>query len=97
MIEVSRSSGEITVNGHAGFAPEGQDIICASVSALVQTLVYSLEDLTEDKIEYELSPGTVYIKYRNLSERAQLLIDSFFVGIETISSNYPYHVRIVQA
>lgn len=28
----------LAVKGHAGFAPKGQDIVCAAVSALVQTL-----------------------------------------------------------
>ena len=28
--------------GHAGFAPAGQDIVCAGASTLMQTLVYLL-------------------------------------------------------
>lgn len=34
----------LTVTGHAGYAPKGEDIVCAGVSALVQTLgLYAME------------------------------------------------------
>ena len=36
-----------TSKGHAGYAEEGQDIICAAVSALVINTVNSLEQLTK--------------------------------------------------
>ena len=48
------------------------------VTALAQTLIKSIEDLTDDKIEYEISPGRVDIKYGNLSEKSKTLVDSFF-------------------
>lgn len=95
MIEVSLRKDEITVSGHAGYAPEGQDIICAAVSTLTQTLIKSIEDLTDDRIQYSISPGRVDIDYGNLSEQSRTLIDSFFVGIYMIANEYPDHVRIV--
>ena len=36
--------------GHAGYAEEGQDIVCAAVSALIITTVNSLDAFTEEKI-----------------------------------------------
>lgn len=94
MIEVNVREDGITVAGHAEYAPPGQDIVCAGVSALTQTLIKSVEDLTEDKIEYELSPGRVDIKYGNLSESSRTLVDSFFIGIVLISNEYPDNVTI---
>lgn len=93
MIEIKRTSGAITVSGHAGYAPIGFDIVCASVSILVNNLINSVNELTEDTIEYECDDGYIRFKYGNLSEGASLLVDSFFVGIETISTNYPQYVR----
>ena len=68
MIEVKIRPDEITLFGHANYAVAGQDIVCAGATALVQTLIRSIEDLTEDKIEYSISPGWADIKYGNLSE-----------------------------
>lgn len=95
MIEVSVRKGSIAVTGHAKFAPPGQDIVCASISMLTQNLIKSIEDLTEDKIEYEISPGRVDIYYGNLSEESKTLVDSFFIGICMIANEYPENVRIV--
>ncbi|MDR1916470.1 MAG: ribosomal-processing cysteine protease Prp, partial [Synergistaceae bacterium] len=37
----------ITAQGHSGFAESGSDIICASVSSLIQALSVGLEDVLE--------------------------------------------------
>lgn len=95
MIEVIRHDNGITIKGHANYAPIGQDIVCAGVSTLAQTLIQSIEDMTEDTIEYSMQSGMVEIRHRNLSANAQLLVDSFFIGMNLIAGTYPKHVRIV--
>lgn len=95
MIEVGVRKDGITVSGHAEYATPGKDIVCAGATALTQTLVKSIEDLTEDKIEYAISPGRVDINYRDLSEHGKLLVDSFFIGIVMIAGDFPDYVRIV--
>jgi uncharacterized protein YsxB (DUF464 family) len=95
LTEVTVRKDRITAEGHAGYAPVGQDIVCAGVTALTQTLVKSVRDLTDDKIEYNISPGRVDIKYGNLSEKAKTLVDSFFIGICMIADEFPENVRIV--
>ena len=94
MIEVTRCDRCITVTGHANYAPHGQDIVCAAVSVLAQNLIMSIEELTADAIDYEIDHGNIYINYRNLSEVAQLLVSSFFIGVEAVASAYPQNVRI---
>lgn len=95
MIEVNVREDGITVTGHAGYAPPGQDIVCAGISTLTQSLIKSVENLTADRIEYEISPGKVDIIYGDLSEKASTLVDSFFIGICMIADEYPEYIRIV--
>lgn len=95
MIEVSVRRDGIKVIGHARYAPEGQDIVCAAVSALTQTMLKSIGDLTEDRIKYSILPGRVDIEYGNLSEKTKTLVDSFFIGICGIANEYPENVRIM--
>ena len=96
MIEVSRLKDGITIRGHANYAPIGQDIVCAAVSVLVQTLIQSVESLTTDKIEYDMQPGTVVIKFWCLSDQSKVLIDAFFIGIEGIAEAHPDNVRLTE-
>lgn len=96
MIAVERYADRITINGHAGYAPIGQDIVCAAVSALVQTFLYSVEELTADEIRATESPqGQIQsIQFENLSERAQVLLDSLFIGIRMIADSYPSNIKL---
>lgn len=95
MIKVSHKDNCISVKGHAYYAKPGEDVVCAGVSALLFSLIESLDALTPDKIEYLiLAKGNIEIKHGNLSERAKLLIDSFFVGVQLIVEKYPGYVRV---
>ena len=94
MIAVSVRKDGITVSGHAGYAETGKDIVCAGVTALTQTLIRSMEDLTRDVIEYEISPGRADIHYGNLSEEGKILMDSFFIGVCLIANEFPGYVQI---
>lgn len=95
MIEIKVRDHEIVAVGHANYAECGKDIVCASVSILLQNLIRSIHDLTDDKIEYDLKAGQAFIKYRDLSEKSKTLVDSFFIGICSIADAYSDYVRIV--
>ena len=95
MIAVSVRKDGIKIHGHAGYAETGKDIVCAGVTALTQTLIRSMQGLTRDKVEYEVSPGRADIQYGDLSEEGKLLVDSFFIGICQIADEFPENVRIV--
>ena len=81
-ITVTESDGEyisVESNGHAGYAEEGQDIICAAVSALIVNTVNSVETLTEDLIISEAGDGYVYFSFPNgYSESTALLMITSF-------------------
>lgn len=94
MIEVRIRPERIEISGHAGYAEYGKDIVCAGVTALTQTLIQSIDDLTDDEIEYRISPGKVEVEYRNLSEKSKTLVDSFFIGICLIAEEFPEHVKV---
>lgn len=96
MIFISRREEGIKIRGHANYAARGKDIVCAAVSALLENLILSIEELTADTIQYSMQPGTVDIKFGDLSEQAQLLVDSFFLGVKQIAEDYPENVRLTK-
>lgn len=94
MIAVSVRKDRIIVAGHSGYAEAGKDIVCAGVTALVQGLIRSIESLTSDQIQYDITPGRADIYYKNLSEAGQLLVDSFFLGVRLIADEFPEHINL---
>lgn len=95
MTQIRRYKGGITIEGHAGYGEFGSDIVCAAVSVLAQNLIQSIEELTDDTIRYEILPGWVDIKFTRVSRASKLLLDSFWLGIKSISEEYPDNVQIM--
>jgi uncharacterized protein YsxB (DUF464 family) len=96
MIEVKHTQGKIVVSGHAGYAPIGQDIVCAAFSAVLQTFIASVEELTDDLFKTDIASGKAVIEYGNLSEQGQLLVSSFFIGVRGIALSYPEHIKLTE-
>ena len=76
--------------GHAGYAEEGQDIVCAAVSALIITTVNSLDEFTDEKIEVGEDDGYVSIHFKTNpnTERGKLLMYSLILGLTEIEHSY---------
>ena len=76
--------------GHAGYAEEGQDIVCAAVSALIITTVNSLDAFTDEKIEVGEDDGYISIHFKTNpnTERGKLLMDSLILGLTEIEHSY---------
>lgn len=94
MTTITISKSSIKIRGHAGYAPCGQDIVCAGITALTQTLIGSLEKLTRDKITYEISPGRADIYYKDLTKEGKLLVESFLIGVRYIADEFSDYVKI---
>ena len=48
MIEITIGYGYVSIQGHAGYAEHGKDIVCAAVSTLTQVFIDSVDKLTSD-------------------------------------------------
>lgn len=88
MIEVEVTDHRISMRGHAGQSQNGQDIVCAAVSALTCNLINSLQELTDNRIRADTGSGRTIIEWRELSESGRLLVDSWFLGISAINQEY---------
>ncbi len=69
------------MQGHAGYAPRGSDIVCAAVSVLAQNTVNSIEHFTQDSFTADVDEenGGLYLKIE----------PGLFQRIET-ASGFPY-------
>ena len=79
-----------TCLGHAGFADEGEDIVCAGISALVINTINSLELYTAEKFETDAEvPGEIALRFETpAGHDADLLMKSLVLGLQGIQKNY---------
>ena len=96
MIIINHSHGKISIKGHAGYAEHGKDIVCAAISALLQTFAMAVDELTADKLNTKMTAGNAVITYGNLTEQSQLLLSSFLLGCEAIAETYPDFVQVIK-
>lgn len=78
------------MEGHAGYADNGFDIVCAAVSSLVITAVNSVESFTEDKASCvsDEETGTMVFRFNGRpSHDSSLLLDSMILGLESIEDS----------
>jgi uncharacterized protein YsxB (DUF464 family) len=96
MITVTKRRNGFTVEGHAGFAERGKDIVCAGVSTLAQTFIASVESLTDDRLDYTIveKNGFLDVEYRELTEKSKTLLASFFIGCQMVADEYPDNVKV---
>ena len=85
--------------GHSGFAQEGEDIVCAALSALTQTAEMGLRKVAGARIRTELNEGQALLEVRLLEEdaevwrAAQIILRTLEEGILDIERQYPAFVR----
>lgn len=82
----------LQASGHAGFAPKGQDIVCAAVSCLMQTLAYSVDGgtATRDPDGDNVLRVQAAQSFDTLA-KFELVTD----GLMLLAQQYPENVRFV--
>jgi uncharacterized protein len=90
----------LSCEGHAGGAAEGENVVCAAVSALMQTCVNALERVAG------LTPETIVDAQRALiavavpdtegveARDAQTLLRATVLGLTDIANEYPKLVKL---
>lgn len=78
------------IDGHAGYAEEGSDIVCAAVSALVINTINSIEEFTEDAFTCDCNEGMIqnWEFTSDVSFATDLLMDSLVLGLSNIQKSY---------
>ena len=90
MIRVRFDGAQVTVSGHAGYAPAGRDIVCAAVSALVYALAGYLEE-TGQAERVDIRRGFADIRGTAAGAAGLALVRC---GVEQLAQAYPGCVEI---
>ena len=93
----SRKIVEFWVTGHADYKNKGDDIVCAAVSAVVQTAVEGLKRYLPEGIRIKKGKGILHlsiIKGENIQE-SLVILETMLLGLKRIEENYQEYIRIV--
>nr|WP_300095387.1 ribosomal-processing cysteine protease Prp [Sedimentibacter sp.] len=87
------------VEGHSGYAEEGSDIVCASVSILSYTALNAMNlvaGVSPEFISYEVDDETGFMSMRTfeINEKTDVIYRNFMVGIELLLEDYSDYITL---
>ena len=99
-IKYNPKTMRITIKGHAGTAPAGQDIVCAGVSAvfynLANVLKYYPDDAWKKPIEFKDESGNAALKVYPKAELEANVRHEYaycFIGFQMLAEAYPERIQ----
>lgn len=97
MLKVSISEDKDTVcviaEGHTGYAEEGKDIVCAGVSALLQTFLLWLMEEYGERLKVKKEKGFLRMIFP-ANPKSKFIFSIFLKGLREISKLYPDYFEI---
>ena len=85
-----RQAMRISVTGHAGYAPHGQDIVCAGAS----TLYYTLRAAEAGRGSVSERDGEIgFAAADGSEERVRVIMDTVWQGYELLAGQYGTYMK----
>lgn len=91
MITITIAKNKLEAKGHSGYAPCGQDIVCAGVSTLFNAFILSAG---KDVTAVEKS-GYTLIEIAGDDPYTRAKYEMLVTGLRDISEEFPEHVTII--
>ena len=86
-----------SVSGHAQYAQEGEDIVCAAVSSIVQTAVFGLGSYLELEPEVEKKDGQLSCRLKAKTaakEEVKAILETMVVGLKKTEKKHSSYLKI---
>ena len=91
----------VECDGHTGYGVEGEDIVCAALSSIVQTAVLGLMRVAGINVEYTVRQEEGYLKAvrpKNLSERqthdADVILSTLLLGVSDLYEGFSDFINL---
>lgn len=104
VITVLKKHGRLVgfeAKGHSGYAEAGEDIVCAAVSAVMQTAVIGITDLVKCPAAFEMQDGELYLMLDRSVEdpewqQAELILGTMRLGLRSIQQEYSDYLKLIE-
>ena len=94
MIKCIISKDTIKISGHANYDVYGKDIVCASVSSIITTIVNSIMNIDNDSITYSDDGNVITIVKVNSNEVVDKLLNTMIDMLKDLENQYSKNIKI---
>ena len=82
--------------GHAQAGPRGQDIVCAAVSVLTDSVFLGLDRHLKRALEWNADSGDISVRLKDApDEMTEAILATMVLGLTEIQKIYPDRLRIL--
>ena len=82
--------------GHAGAGPRGNDIVCAAVSVLTDSVFLGLDRHLKREMEWDADSGDISVRLKEApDELTEAILATLVLGLTEIQKLYPDRLRIL--
>ncbi len=103
-VKFSRRDGKffaVECIGHTGYAEEGQDIVCAAISSIVQTAVLGLLQVVGINVDYTVKENEGYLRAvipENVSENqahdGDIILKTAYLGASDLYETFSDFIEL---
>lgn len=83
------------ISGHAGFAENGEDIVCASVSSAAYMAANTVTDIIRADAEAAADDGAMTLLVKEPCERTETVLKGLELHLKELSKQYPENIKII--
>ena len=103
IVKVTRKNGHVVslrADGHTGYGAEGEDIVCAALSSVIQTAVLGLMRVAGINVGFETDAesGVLDLVIPELSDEdrhnADMILDTMLCGIADLHEGYSDFIEL---
>ena len=94
MIKVIKKNNVIEISGHAGYDEFGKDIVCASVSSVIATIVNCIMNIDKDSITYQDDGKTIIITKINNNEVVNTIFATMIDILKDLENQYKENIKV---
>ena len=94
MIKVIYNDNTVRVSGHANYAEYGKDIVCASVSSIITTIVNCIMNLDKSSITYQDDGKTIIITKINNNEVVNTIFATMIDILKDLENQYKENIKV---
>jgi len=90
---------EFESRGHADFAKLGKDIVCAAISALLQTTIKGLQEYVKINLEISKKKGCLKVRIKKIEQEflqslTDALLETLVLGLGAIEKEYKKYMKL---
>ena len=79
-------------SGHSGYAEEGSDVICASVSSAAYMAANTLTEIVGDRADIDVDDGYLRLTVKEPSEKTEIVLQGLELHISTLAQDYDEYI-----